>query len=92
MRKLVIVAVFLAGCGQEDPYQIENTVAQKVEKPATKWKVEGQGYFKAGLDGNPREILILTDPQGRKYLVITGCGVTEIKKTSDDKGTTYREE
>lgn len=84
---LLPILFLLVGCDESD-YKLAVKREEPAEKPKTKWKVEGQGYFKAGYGNNPREILIITSPAGKKYLAITGCGVAEIHEQDDGNGNT----
>lgn len=88
----LIVLVCLMSCNEKNEYEMEVKRVAPVEKPTTKWKVEGQGFFNAGYQSNPREILIITSPAGKKYLAITGCGVTEIHDEQDGDDTVRRED
>ena len=69
--------VATVGCAP-DPDQIG--VHRPAEQTATKrFTAEYQGKFNAGYGSHERAILVITDTTtGRKYLAITGCGVTEL--------------
>jgi len=64
---------------------------EKNEVP-TGWVIDSQGTFRAGFHSNVREILYITSPDGRKFLVITGCGVTELRRENNGNQTVTVEE
>ena len=51
------------------------------------FSAEFKGEFSGGFQNHVRQIFVLTDGQtGRKYLTITGCGVTELyRETREEK-------
>lgn len=58
----------------------EDTKATEAQK-GKRFKVESQGWFKAGTNDTPREIVIVTDIKtGKEYLGITGVGISELVK------------
>ena len=64
---------------------------QQVE--GARFAVERCGSFQAGYGNNVREILIITDSStGKKYLAITGTGVTELHTEKSNNNTVTKEE
>jgi uncharacterized protein YcfL len=68
---LILLSFLLISCEGEIPVSKTNT--------SKRFSVESQGGFNAGYSNHEREILIITDTEtGKKYLGITGVGVTEM--------------
>jgi len=89
---LVFTVLLLSGC-QDPEDEIKTAKAAKpVEAPSAtgaRFVIEKHGWFKAGHQDNPREILIITDTKTHKeYLGVTGVGITELVK----EGKSTREE
>ena len=93
--KTVMLVVLLMVCGCDDGVPvIEKKVHADNEKPLTaRFSVESQGKFRAGYGDHEREVMIITDTKThRQYLVITGCGVTEMWQETCGKTVVTREE
>jgi hypothetical protein len=95
MRKLCLVFflcapfILLGGdCDLPEKLPVQKKIAAE-KKPSKRFTLESFGSFDAGYSLNTREILIITDTETKKkYLAITGCGVTEMV----DEGKTQAEE
>uniref|UniRef100_A0A6M3IT57 Uncharacterized protein n=1 Tax=viral metagenome TaxID=1070528 RepID=A0A6M3IT57_9ZZZZ len=83
--KYVFAALVLVLCGCIGTPKIR--VNRSKEERPTGWIIDSQGVFHAGYGRHDREILIIVSPEGKKYLAITGCGVTEVFPGVDGKST-----
>lgn len=74
---LGILAAIILGARDIKSKQIQ--VTSPVEVSVGRFKIESQGSFNAGHNNNKREILLITDSEtGKRYLAVTGCGVSEM--------------
>lgn len=78
------LSILLIGC-EPNPNEGEREVyaapARQAEGGTPRFRVETCGRFKAGYENAEREILIITDTYSeRKYLGITGVGITELQQ------------
>lgn len=79
MKRLAIclTGLLLAGC--DIPQQAEVGPRAIPVEDTTRFNVESHGTFNAGYSSHEREILVITDAHtGKKYIGITGVGVTEL--------------
>lgn len=84
----------LSSCEPQAPDKaVEVYGVPRQQTEGARFVVERHGMFRAGFDNNNREILIITDTETKKkYLGITGVGVTEMRTESDgNNGTVTRE-
>lgn len=88
---IVISAILLSACNGDNKPIIGVTQQSNVEPPIVGWNIKSQGIFYAGYDNNRREILLITTPDGREFLAITGCGVTEYRRTGGKTKRTVEE-
>jgi len=93
MRAISIAAFLLVLCGCYKPDSPKVTVRPTAELNSSRFNVVSAGWFEAGREGTMREILLITDNETKQtYLGITGVGVTELRKVSNGKTSTLKEE
>ncbi len=85
-----ILMLALAGCRDVEEIEVQSPGEKNT---STRFTAESQGAFKAGYGDHTREILLITDTRtGKKYLAVTGCGVTELWQETEGKHTRTVEE
>ncbi len=93
MARLILIAAICLAVTSCEPDKFEQPVTAPAEGPHQRFQAELQGRFYAGYGNHQRDIMLITDTStGKKYLAITGVGVTELWEEthvhSDGKHTT----
>ena len=87
--KRLLELLFLLACGCGGAHHAAEVVPHQpkqlmVANDTQRFTVMSYGEFRAGFEGNIREIVIVTDTEtGHKYIGITGVGITELRSETE---------